>query len=94
MELHDQLEIGKRAEDFLQYINENPYFNGLLERIKLQYAKEILGLNHEQRGEFAVLRCKAAGIDDVLEAIRGDVFLGAEAFKQLNGLSDEPKGLL
>ena len=88
MELHEQLELGKQAERFNQYISENPYFKGLLDRIKLEYAREILGLRHDQRGEFAVLRCKAAGVDDIMEAVKGDIYLAGEALKELEGKKD------
>ncbi len=85
MDLQEQLEIGKQAEEFNKYIEEHAYFKGLLERIKLQYAKEILGLRHDQRGEFAVLRCKAAGLEDVLNAVKGDIYLGTSALEEMEG---------
>jgi hypothetical protein len=96
MDLQEQLEVGKQAEDFLRYLSEHPYFEGLLERVKLELSKLILNLSisPETRDQYLVLRGRLFGVDDALEAVRGDVYLAAEAFKQLNGIVDEPKGIL
>jgi hypothetical protein len=93
-DLQEQLEIGKQAETFNRYVNENPYFLGLLERVKLEYARRILDLMPEQKDDFASFRSKMDAIGDVMEAVRGDIFLGAEAMKKIDGVSDEAKGIL
>jgi hypothetical protein len=92
MDLQDQLEIGKQAEDFLKYTQENLYFRGLIERIKLQYATNILALNSGQKDEFTSYRCKMEAVEDILNAVSGDIYLGSEAFKQLNEPADLMKG--
>ena len=94
MELQEQLDTGKQAEAFLQYVSDHPYFEGLLERMKLEYARQILDLSHDQTVAFSSLRSGMAGIDGVMNAVRGDIYLGAEAFKQLEGIIDDNKGLL
>lgn len=93
-ELQQQLENGKAAEDFLKYLSDHPYFEGLLERMKLEYARQILDLSHDQTIAFSSLKSEMMGVDQVMNAIRGDVYLGSEAFKALNGESEQPKGLL
>jgi hypothetical protein len=93
MELQDQLEIGKQAEDFLKYIHEHPYFEGLLDRIKLEYARRILEL-HPLDDSFKTIKSSMDAMNEVMNAIRGDIYLGSEAFNKLNGTTEEPKGLL
>ena len=90
MELQDQIELGKEAERFLLYVEENPYFKGLVDRIKLTYAQQILSLNNLQKDEFADYRCRITGIEDIMNAISGDIALGQSAFDELNG--NKPKG--
>jgi len=94
MDLQEQLEIGKQAEDFLKYTQEHPYFEGLLERVKLELARTILELDPDKTESFTYCRNRMIGVDDVMDAVRGDIFLGTEAFKQLNGVIDENKGML
>ena len=95
-ELQEQLERGKQAEDFLKYTQDNPYFNGLLERVKLEYASKALGLSisQETRDQYVILRGGMYAVDDITNAIQGDIYLGGEALKRLNGETEEPKGLL
>lgn len=94
MDLAEQLQIGKDAEDFKRYVEEHPYFNGLLERIKLEYARQILDLQPQSTQEFTVLRSELSSIDQIPNAISGDIYMGQQAYEKLNGLSEEPKGLL
>jgi hypothetical protein len=93
-ELQEQLERGKQAEDFLKYTQEHPYFNGLLERVKLEYARSLLEADPFASEILLKRRVQMMAIDDVMEAIRGDIYLGGEALKRLNGETEEPKGLL
>ena len=94
MDLQEQLEVGKQAEDFLKYLSEHPYFEGLLERVKLEYARRILDLQPASKDDFSLYRASMTAVDEIMNAIRGDIYLGSEAFKQLNGESEQPKGLL
>ena len=91
-DLQEQLEVGRQAEQFLRYIEENPYFNELLERIKLTYAQHILTLHPSEKDKFAVLAERKDAIDEVIEAVRGDIALASMALKQIEG--EKPKGLL
>lgn len=93
-DLQEQLEIGKQAETFNRYVNENPYFLGMLERIKLEYARRILDLMPEQKDDFALFRSKMDAIGDIMDAVRGDIFLGSEALKKIDGAPDDAKGIL
>jgi hypothetical protein len=88
MELHDQVEIGRQAEEFLRYTQEHPYFEGLLERIKLEYARGILELSPNEAEFFARLRSKMDGVSEVMNAVRGDIYLASEALKQIDGVID------
>ncbi len=94
MDLQEQLEIGHQAEAFLKYTSEHPYFEGLLERVKLELSAQMLSLRPEQRDEFSSIVSEMLGVSLVKHAIHGDIFLGGEAFKQLSGIIDENKGLL
>jgi hypothetical protein len=94
MDLQEQLEVGKQAEDFLRYTAEHPYFNGLLERMKVQLASLILNLPDEDIAKFSTYRNFMTALDEVRNTITGDIYLGAEALKRLNGETEEPKGLL
>jgi len=94
MDLQEQLEIGKRAEDFLKHITDNPYFAGLVERLRLEYARQILDLAALDREEFSRLRWQMDAVGGIIEAVRGDIYLGAEAFKRLNGETEPSGGLL
>jgi phosphoenolpyruvate carboxylase len=93
-DLQQELEIGKQAEDFLRYTSEHPYFNGLLERIKLEMARVILDLNFSAKDEFSDMKSQMVGVDQIMNAIQGDIYIAREALKRLNGETEEPKGLL
>ena len=94
MDLAEQLQIGKDAEDFKRYIEEHPYFNGLVERVKLELAKTILELDPDKTESFTYVRSRMIGVDDILNAVSGDIYMGQQAYEKLNGLLEEPKGLL
>jgi hypothetical protein len=93
MDLQEQLEIGNQAEAFLKYTEGNPYFKGLLERIKLEMASQILRLRPEDKDAFAEIKSEMNGVDTVMNAVRGDIFLGSEALMRLEGKT-ESKGIL
>jgi hypothetical protein len=88
MELHDQVEIGRQAEEFLRYTSEHPYFEGLLERVKLEYARRILELEPTDKDNFSLYRSAMSTIDEVMNAVRGDIYLASEALKQIDGVID------
>lgn len=94
MDLQQQLEIGKQAEDFLKYTTENLYFRELIERIKLTYAQTILSLDKGQKDEFSSYRSKMEAVEDILNAVSGDIYLGGEAFKKLEGVPEVFNGIL
>jgi hypothetical protein len=90
----EKLELGKQAEAFLTYTQENLYFKELLERIKLSYAQAILSFNPTQKDDFSYLRAKMEAIDDIANSISGDIYLGGEALKELDGKKDDFMGIL
>jgi hypothetical protein len=88
MELQDQVEIGRQAEEFLRYTQEHPYFEGLLDRIKLEMTKQILMLTPQQTYTFAEIKSEMNGIDQIMNAVRGDIYIASEALKQIDGVID------
>ena len=94
MDLQQQLETGKNAEDFKRYIDEHPYFRELLERVKLEYAKQILSADPLDSHVLMRGRISMIAIEELTNAISGDIYMGQQAYEKLNGLSEEPKGLL
>lgn len=92
--LREQLETARQAEDFLKYIEENPYMKTLLERMKLQLAQWLLVLPPDAKEQFASLKTRYDFIDEFLNAVRGDIAVGSSALDKLNGKTDENKGLL
>ena len=94
MDLQEELEVGKQAEEFLRYTHENLYFRGLLERIKLAYAQSILALHTGQKDEFSILKSKMEAMDDIFNSVSGDIYLGAEALRALDGTPEPRKGIL
>lgn len=84
MDLQEYLEVGKQAEEFNRYINEHPYFLSLLDRIKLEYSKTILGLRPEEKDRFSLLTQSIIALDDIMNNVRGDIALGADAFSRMN----------
>jgi hypothetical protein len=89
MELQDQIDIGRQAEEFLRYTSEHPYFEGLLDRIKLEMAKQILTLTPQQTEVFSEMKAEMNGIDQVMNAVRGDIYIASEALKQREGIIDK-----
>ena len=94
MDLTEQLRIGQEAEDFKRYIEEHPYFNGLIDRMKLEYVKVLLDLQPDQKDDFCITKSEMRTLDQIPNAISGDIYLGQRAYEQINGISEEPKGLL
>jgi hypothetical protein len=88
MELQDQIDTGRQAEEFLRYTSEHPYFEGLLERIRLEYARLILDLPPNDKDWFTYYRHKMDGIAEVMNAVRGDIYFASEALKQIDGVID------
>ncbi len=94
MDLQEQYQTGKDAEAFLGYVSEHPYFEKLLERVKLEFARRILDLSPTDKDSFSLYRASMTAIDEVMNAIRGDIYLGSEALDQINGKAPAPGGLL
>ena len=81
MNPQDQIDTGRQAEEFLRYLEDHPYFEGLLERVKLELASTLIGLDPDKTESFTYVRSRMIGVDDVMEAVRGDIFLAGEALK-------------
>ena len=93
MDLQTQVEIGRQAEGFLEYVSREPYFVELIERVKLEYAGRILALHPKDSTEFTVLRERMDVWDEIMSAVRGDITMASEAMKLIDG-TEEKKGLL
>lgn len=93
MDLQHQVEVGRQAEDFHRYINENPYFKELIERIKLEYAQRILSLRPEDKESFTTYKSKMNAFDDIENAVLGDIKAGEMALNQQEGRTP-PEGIL
>lgn len=93
MDLQEQLEIGQQAEGFLRYIEENKYFEELIQRVVLEYSARVLSLRGDQATEFLKLKERLDVWQyEILNAIRGDVGNATEAQRLLEGKPE--KGLL
>jgi hypothetical protein len=97
MELQDQIDTGRQAEEFLRYTSEHPYFNGLIDRMKLELVRHILEMDvrayklsglDAAKEMFIAKRMQMHILDDVLDAVRGDIYLASEALKQIDGVID------
>ena len=93
MNLQDQLEIGRQAEEFIRYLEDHPYFEGLIARIRLEYESRILELYYEQTDEFKKLMLERDAILGLMDIVKGDIQAGAMAFEELNGIK-RPGGIL
>jgi hypothetical protein len=94
MDLQEQLEVGRQAEEFLKYAAEHPYFQGLLDRMKIGLIYEIGMLAPSQTDEFRTLKTRYDFTDVIIETVKSDIFLGAEALKKLKGEKDTTGGIL
>jgi hypothetical protein len=92
-ELHEQIETGRQAEEFLRYVQDHPYFNGLLERVKLELMQRVFELHPMQKDEFTTLMTRIQFIPEIMGAVSGDIYLASDAFAKLNGVK-ESGGLL
>lgn len=93
MDLQDQVDIGKRAEDFLRYLDDNPYFYDLINRVKLQYSANILSLNSSEKDKFAInIERMDVWSNEIIDAVRGDIQVAIHALKIMEG--EPEKGLL
>ena len=93
MDLQHQVEVGRQAEDFYKYLNENPYFRELIDRIKLEYAGRILSLKPEDKESFTAYKSKMNAFDDIENAVLGDIKAGEMALNQQEGRTP-PDGIL
>lgn len=93
MDLQDQLEIGQQAEEFLRYVDENPYFRKLIERVVLEYSARLLGLKPDQRDDFSRLKERVdVWQSEILDAIGGDIANAREALRMMEG--NKQQGIL
>jgi len=88
-ELQEQVDLGRQAEEFNRYVHEHPYFEGLLERIKLEFMQEMYGLDPSQKDEFSELMIKMHFIPDIMNAVYGDIYMASEALGKLNGVKEQ-----
>ncbi len=84
-ELQQLVEIGRQAEQFLEYLKENPYFRQLLERIKMELMQQMYGLTTNDKDIFVILKAQMEIIPEILDAVSGDILMAQDALKKLEG---------
>jgi hypothetical protein len=94
MDKYERMEIGRQAEEFLQYIEEKPYFEEMIERMRLGLMAEMCSLRSNQKDEWAVLSDRFHFLAEIVNMARGDVFIGREAYESENGLKRVERPIL
>ena len=84
-ELQQLVEIGRQAEQFLEYLKENPYFRQLLERITMELMQQMYGLTTNDKDIFVILKAQMEIIPEILDAVSGDILMAQDALKKLEG---------
>ncbi len=92
-EAQEQIEIGRQAEEFRDYINEHPYFRELIDRIKVSIMQDIGKLSPAQTQDFTYLKTRLDAYGEIFNYIAGDIYLASEALKKESG-EQEAGGLL
>jgi len=88
-ELREQLEVGKQAERFRDFMLREPYFANLLERMRVMELQSISDLHPNEKDLFSVHKARMDFIPEILNAIDGDIHAGAEALARINGVLKE-----
>ena len=94
MDKYEQIENGRQAEEFLKYINENPYFENMIERMRLGLMAEMCSLRSHQREEWSVLSDRFHFLAEIVNMARGEAFVGQEAYEYENGLKRVERPIL
>ena len=90
----DELEIGRQAEEFLTYINEKPYFNAMIDRIRLGLMTEMAGLRPSQSEEWKALSERFHFLPEIVNMARGDVYVASVALEAMKGEKKSVGGIL
>ncbi len=79
---------GLEAQNFLQYMEREPYFKTLFNEIDNSYVSTILGLSPDKTGEFTMLQTKRMALYEPLSRAQYDVSAGQNAAEEL----ESPEG--
>jgi len=93
-ELQKQVELGRQAEEFLKYISERPYFCTMLEALKLGHFKMLGELAPDKMEEFKNIRTRMILLDEIVEVVRSDVFIGQHAYQCIYSNKTHTEGIL
>jgi hypothetical protein len=88
---------GSDAEQFKRYLEDNPYFNSVVEEARRIITESIMSLKPDEQMKFTVLKSMLTSIDDLLNLIEIDVYAGQKALAKLQAGGDEgitQKGIL
>ena len=90
----DELELGRQAEEFLTYINEKPYFNEMIDRIRLGLMTDMAGLRPSQSDEWKSLSERFHFLPEIVNMARGDVYVAQVALEAMSNNKTRPEGIL
>jgi hypothetical protein len=84
---------GLEAQNFLQFMDREPYFKTLFNEIDNSYVTSILGLAPDKLEEFRLLQTKRMALYEPLSRAQYDVSAGQMAAQELES-PDEGGGIL
>ena len=90
----DEMEIGRQAEEFLTYINEKPYFNEMIDRIRLGLMTDMASLRPSQYEEWKTLSERFHFLPEIVNMARGDVYVASVALEAMKESKTRPEGIL
>lgn len=86
MDIYEQMEQGRQAEEFLKYVQEHPYFEEMLDRMRLGIMAEMCALRPGQTEEFKTLSERFHFLPEIVNMARSEVLIGREAYESVNGI--------
>ena len=93
--LRKAVELGRRAKETKQFLENNPYLKEVMDRIRLNLITSIMGLRSNQTDEFSAMKVAYDMAFEPLNYIEGDIIMGERAAAELTtGQPDEGGGIL
>lgn len=83
--LKNTIDIGRKAQETKQYLDNNPYLKQVFDRIQFNLMKSILGLKPNQRDEFSAMKVAYDMALEPLNYIEFDILQGQRAEEMLAG---------
>ena len=90
----DEMEVGRQAEEFLTYINEKPYFNEMIDRIRLGLMTDMAALRPSQSEEWKSLSERFHFLPEIVNMARGDVYVASVALEAMSSGKTRTEGIL